>query len=74
MEELEKVLKRYWSWVEKALFAFAFVASVTVVSDHWTSAEQAYLFEEGGGALISMYNAAMADHLSRHSVHRSTFR
>lgn len=33
MEELEKALSRYWSWVEKALFAFAFVASVTVVSD-----------------------------------------
>jgi len=33
MEELEKALGRYWSWVEKALFAFAFIASVTVVSD-----------------------------------------
>lgn len=51
MEELEKVLKRYWSWVEKALFAFAFVASVTVVSDHWTAAEQAYLFDQTGSAL-----------------------
>lgn len=33
MEDLEKALARYWSWVEKALFAFAFVASVTIVSD-----------------------------------------
>lgn len=33
MKELERALGRYWSWVEKALFAFAFIASVTVVSD-----------------------------------------
>lgn len=33
MGDLEKALARYWSWVEKALFAFAFIASVTVVSE-----------------------------------------
>lgn len=33
MGDLHKALSRYWSWVEKALFAFAFIASVTVVSD-----------------------------------------
>ena len=63
MEALEKALKRYWSWVEKALFAFAFVASVTVVSDYWTAAEEAYLFDQSGGALtFALYCAAVADH------------
>lgn len=33
MEELHTALSRYWSWVEKALFAFAFIASITAVSD-----------------------------------------
>lgn len=32
MDELEMTLARYWSWVEKALFAFAFAASVLIVS------------------------------------------
>lgn len=32
MDELSKVLHRYWSWVEKTLFAIALLCSATVVS------------------------------------------
>ena len=60
MDELQKALRLYWHWLEKALFAFAFIASVTIVGELLPPAEDPALSSAySSGALTPPLSSPM---------------